>query len=112
MIADGLRADTSLRGLAALLGRAPSTISREVRRIRGGLVSYRPFTAEHLARQRRRRHHRLKIVADTELGAWDTARLAEYWSSAQITRCGDHDEKPPCRTCSVFVRRRQDHARC
>jgi len=86
VIADELCTGTSLRGIATQLGRAPSTISREVRRNRGGLATYRPFTAEQLARQRRRRHHRLKVVADTESGSWVTARLAEYWSPAQIAR--------------------------
>lgn len=86
MIADELRAGTSLRGIAALLGRAPSTISREVRRNRGGLTAYRPFTAEHLARHRRRRHHRLKVETDAQLGGWVAARLAEYWSPSQIAR--------------------------
>ncbi|GEO97450.1 IS30 family transposase [Kocuria turfanensis] len=86
MIADELRAGTSLRGIAALLGRAPSTISREVRRNHGGLTAYRPFTAEQLARHRRRRHHRLKVEADAQLGGWVAARLAEYWSPSQIAR--------------------------
>ena len=86
VIADEFRAGASLRAIAALLGRVPSTISREVRRNRGGLTAYRPFTAEQLARQRRRRHHRLKIEADPQLGSWVAARLAEYWSPSQIAR--------------------------
>lgn len=86
VIADELHAGRSLRSIATLLGRAPSTIAREVRRNRGGLAAYRPFTAEQLARERRRRHHRLKVQADPQLGSWVTARLAEYWSPSQIAR--------------------------
>ncbi|MFE7630123.1 helix-turn-helix domain-containing protein [Kocuria sp. NPDC057446] len=86
VIADEFRAGASLRTIAALLGRPPSTISREVRRNRGGLSAYRPFTAEQLAPQRRRRHPRLKIEADPQLGSWVAARLAEYWSPSEIAR--------------------------
>ncbi|MFC4905545.1 helix-turn-helix domain-containing protein [Kocuria oceani] len=83
VIAEVFRAGASLRTIAALLGRAPSTSSREVHRNRGGLTAYRPFTAEQLGRQR---HHRLKIEADPQLGSWVAARLAEYWSPSQIAR--------------------------
>ncbi len=66
----------SIRSIAARLGRAPSTISRE---LRGGTTraGYRPSSAEYLSRQRARRprggklasNHRLREYVQTGLGA-------------------------------------------
>ena len=87
VIADELRTVTSVWDIATLLGRSPSTTSREIRRNRWGLAAYRPFTAEQLALQRRLRlQHRLKIEADAEFGTWVTARLTEYCGPSQIAR--------------------------
>lgn len=86
VIAEELQAGTSVRSIATLLNRAPSTISREVRRDPDSLAAHRPFSAEQLARERRRRHHRLKVQADAQHGSWVTVRLAEHWSPSRIAR--------------------------
>ena len=51
-IADRLAAGASVRGIAGELGRAPSTISREIPRNRDPDGRYRPHHAEHAARLR------------------------------------------------------------
>ena len=50
-IADLLAAKTTVRGIAEQLGRAPSTISREIRRNGEPDGRYRPHHAEHAARR-------------------------------------------------------------
>jgi IS30 family transposase len=47
-ISRGVVAGSSIRSIAASLGRAPSTISREIRR-KGGLGGYRASTADQAA---------------------------------------------------------------
>ena len=49
-IADRHRTGESLRSIAAGLGRAPSTVSRELRRNRNPAVQYRPHYAQKKAR--------------------------------------------------------------
>lgn len=51
-IADLLAGGATVRGIAAELGRAPSTISREIRRNSDPDGRYRPHHAEHAARLR------------------------------------------------------------
>ena len=65
-IADLRRAGLSVRQVARLLGRAPSTVSRELRRnaSRGG---YRPFEAHRRATLRRGREHPLRLVTNPQL---------------------------------------------
>ena len=53
-ISRGLARDLSLRAIAASLGRAPSTVSREVN-ANGGRRVYRASVAERAARRRARR---------------------------------------------------------
>jgi IS30 family transposase len=67
-IADQLRTGTSLRAIARGLGRSASTVSREVRRNRDPLSGeYRPFTADLLAKVRRRRDREGKLAGRPEL---------------------------------------------
>ena len=78
LIADGL----SLRLIARALGRAASTISRELRR--NGLDSgaYRPHVADGAYMLRRQRTATLET--DARLTAYVTDRLAEGWTPEQI----------------------------
>jgi transposase, IS30 family len=72
----------SLRGIAARLGRAASTISRELRRNalpRGG---YLPVHAEGCYRERRQR--RAVLERDAKLGRFVRERLLEGWTPEQI----------------------------
>ncbi len=67
-IADGLSHGLSLRMIAAGLGRAPSTISREVRRNRDPVFgAYHPFRAGRQAAGRRVRPRRRKLGHHAEL---------------------------------------------
>jgi transposase, IS30 family len=79
----GLRAERlSLRAIAARLGRAASTISRELRRNalpRGG---YLPVHAEGCYLERRQRPAILE--RDAELGRFVRERLLEGWTPEQI----------------------------
>jgi IS30 family transposase len=85
-IADLRQAGLSMRQIAARLGRAPSTVSRELRRDAAGRGSYRPFEAHRQATARRARRHRRRIEASDELAQMVGELLARRWSLAQISR--------------------------
>jgi transposase, IS30 family len=63
LIADLRQSGLSLRAIAVELGRAPSTISRELRRKSVAGRGYRPFDAHRRATVRRARHHRSSLLA-------------------------------------------------
>ena len=64
-IADLRAAGFGVRGIAAQLGRSPSTVSRELRRNRDpGSGQYRPLGAQRLAARRRARPGRGKLIRD------------------------------------------------
>ena len=65
-IADLRQARLSVRQIAAELGRAPSTISRELRR-NAAATGYRPFEAGRRATARQAGHHRRRIETDGEM---------------------------------------------
>jgi transposase, IS30 family len=89
-ISRGLRAGDSLRAIARGLGRAPSTISREVAR-NGGRRRYRAWRAE-LARDRRARRPRTaKLARDPRLRAEVESLLMLRWSPEQIAARLRHD---------------------
>lgn len=69
MIADKLHASTIVRSVATLLGPAPSTISPELCRNRGGLAAYRLLTADQLARKRHGCHLWLDVRANVQPGS-------------------------------------------
>jgi IS30 family transposase len=83
-IADLLAAKTTVRGIAGQLGRAPSTISREIRRNSDPDGRYRPHRAEHAARLRAARPRKRRIAVDTVLGAIVQRLLAKRWSPEQV----------------------------
>jgi transposase, IS30 family len=74
---------TSLRGIAARLGRAPSSIAREVRR-NGGRAAYRAVHADRRASDRGRRPKVAKLVRQPQLRSAVEGRLARRWSPQQI----------------------------
>jgi transposase, IS30 family len=82
-ISRGLASGQSLRRIAATLGRAPSSISREVER-NGGRVTYRAQAAERAARERGRRPKVAKLSRCPRLGAVVEAKLEKKWSPQQI----------------------------
>src|SRR5712691_2928685 len=84
-VADRLREDAGIREIAAELGRAPSTVSREVRRnARPESGAYRPHAAQRRAEARRPRPKPSKIGSDRELREYIAARLGRKWSPEQI----------------------------
>jgi transposase, IS30 family len=85
-IADLRHAGLSIREIADQLGRAASTISRELRRNASGGGGYRPFEAHRRATARRARHHRRRIETNVELRELIGELLAQRWSPQQISR--------------------------
>jgi IS30 family transposase len=83
-ISRGLAAGLSLRTIAAGLGRAPSTISREVA-THGGRDRYRAAPADQLAWVRARRRQACKLATHPVLRAMVAEKLQhEQWSPQQI----------------------------
>ena len=80
----GLALGNSCRALARRLGRAPSTVSREVHR-NGGRGSYRAASADLAAVRRRRRPKPSKLALSPALRAEVEARLELNWSPKQIS---------------------------
>jgi IS30 family transposase len=79
-----LAAGDSLRRIAATLGRAPSTISREVA-TNGGQRTYRALTADRDARRRARRPKRAKLALNRRLRRVVESKLELFWSPQQIS---------------------------
>ena len=82
-ISRGLAAGLSLRMIAAGLGRAPSTVSREVLG-NGGLSGYRAAAADRAAWSRAVRPKATKLATSPALAALVSAKLALDWSPQQI----------------------------
>src|SRR4051812_38134564 len=83
-ISRGLAAGLSLRSIAAGLGRASSTISREVA-AQGGQGGYRAAPADQLAWARARRRKACKLATRPALRAIVVEKLKqEQWSPQQI----------------------------
>lgn len=85
-IADLRRSGLSLRATADRLGRAPSTISRELRRNAPAGRGYQPFDAHRRATARRARHHRRRVDTNEQLSSAVTELLAQRWSPQQTSR--------------------------
>jgi IS30 family transposase len=82
-ISRGVAAGQSLRCIAASLGRAPSTVSREVNR-NGGRRSYRANKAEQAAWDRAHRPKTCKLVKKPALTRIVVEKLQLEWSPDQI----------------------------
>ena len=82
-ISRGLACGLSLRAIAVRLGRAASTISRELQR-NGGTVSYRAVMADHAAWERARRPKRCKLAGSRSLSRIVASKLRLQWSPQQI----------------------------
>ena len=94
-ISRGIAGGRSLRSIALRLGRAPSTVSREVRR-NGGLRDYRASRADEAAWQRARRPKICKLARQRALARLVAGRLKDQWSPEAIAgwlrREYPHDE--------------------
>ena len=82
-ISRGLAAGLSLRAIAAGLGRAPSTVSREVAG-HGGRGGYRAARADQRAWARARRRKVCKLATRPVLRDIVAAKLSARWSPQQI----------------------------
>jgi IS30 family transposase len=82
-ISRGLVAGRSLRAIAAQLGRAPSTISREVDR-NGGADRYRAALSDQSAWERALRPKRCKLACHPSLRRTVSGKLRRKWSPEQI----------------------------
>jgi IS30 family transposase len=103
----------SIRSIATRLGRAASTISREIRR-NGGQEGYRASQADQLAWDRARRPKACKLVENRALARLVAGKLQVQWSPEQIagwlkrTYPGDEDYQVSHETIyrSLFIQAR------
>ncbi len=82
-ISRGVFAGQSLRFIAAALGRAPSTVSREVQR-NGGRRRYRASQADQCAWHRAHRPKSCKLVQNRALARIVASKLQLQWAPEQI----------------------------
>lgn len=83
---DLLMAGLSIRKIAAMMGRAPSTISRELRRNTVSRGGYLPHTAHRVSVKRRERPRTAKLAIDGPLRDYIAVKLKKRWSPEQICR--------------------------
>ena len=76
-------AGKSIRAIACSLGRAPSTVSREIKR-NGGVDRYRATEADQHAWDRARRPKPCKLVVNRMLAGTVASKLQLQWSPEQI----------------------------
>ncbi|WP_167042323.1 IS30 family transposase [Salinibacterium sp. ZJ454] len=84
-IRDMAAANASLRAIAAVLGRSPSTISREISRNGAPDRGYQPYAAHRAAVARRPRPKQRRLVTEPRLRAYAEKKLAVRWSPEQIS---------------------------
>ena len=82
-ISRGLARGASLRQISRQMHRAPSTVSREVRR-HGGRRRYRAAAADNAAWARGRRPKRCRLATHSALRDAVATKLAHAWSPQQI----------------------------
>jgi IS30 family transposase len=82
-ISRGTAAGQSIRSVAASLGRAPSTVSRELRR-NEGRQSYRASRADQAAWDRARRPKPCKLAVHRALARQVATKLKRQWSPEQV----------------------------
>ena len=82
-ISRGVVAGHSFRSIAMSLGRAPSTVSREINR-NGGRRRYRANRADQAAWDRAHRPKRCKLVENRALARIVAKKLKRLWSPEQI----------------------------
>ena len=112
-VSRGLSAQLSFREIARGLGRAPSTVSREVER-NGGQTRYRAASADAAAWRRALRPKSAKLAANVSLQRVVAEKLALEWSPEQISgwlrreRCDQPDMQVSHETIykSLFVQAR------
>ncbi len=84
-ISRGLAGGESLRCIAQRLGRAPSTVSREVK-TNGGHLKYRATVAHRASRRRAKRPKPMKLAECPRLAEAVETKLDLWWSPSQVSR--------------------------
>jgi len=79
------RSGLSMRQIAFEMGRAPSTISRELRRNTVSTRGYLPHTAHRLSVKRRQRPRPPKLLGNEPLRRYVQQKLIKKWSPQQIS---------------------------
>jgi len=82
-ISRGIASKLSMRAIAEQLGRAPSTVSREIQR-NGGYAAYRAHQADKAAWDRACRPKTCKLVENPALARIVTSKIQLAWSPEQI----------------------------
>ena len=82
-ISRSLVSGNSIRSIATLLGRAPSTISRELKR-NGGQLAYRATQADQVAWDQARRPKDCKLLLNRTAARMVAKKLQMRWSPEQI----------------------------
>jgi IS30 family transposase len=88
-ISRGLVAGRSIRSIAASLGRAASTVSRDVQR-NGGPQCYQATPADQTAWDRARRPKTCKLMRNRALARLVALKLMQFWSPEQIAEWLKH----------------------
>jgi IS30 family transposase len=99
------REKMSIRQIAAEMGRAPSTISRELNRNTTSTRGYMPHTAHRLSVTRRARSRQAKLLGDPVLREYVQVRLRKKWSPQQISNrlIKDFPAAPEMRVCPETI---------
>jgi len=82
-ISRGIAANLSVRDIAGILGRSPSTVSREIHR-HGGQEKYRAADADHAAWTSAQRPKPCRLATNLNLQALVAAKLTLDWSPEQV----------------------------
>lgn len=104
-LADLRREGRTMREIAALMGRSPSTISPELARGADASGRYGPFEAHRRALGRRRLNRPSRLARDAELRDWVAGRLQARWSPEQVARRVRHEfpDQPERWLCAETV---------
>ena len=84
-IRDMRAAGSSMRAIAAALGRPASTVSRELARNTRHALGYQPYAAQRKAVARRARPKPAKLAGESKLRDYVKAKLLIRWSPEQIS---------------------------
>jgi transposase, IS30 family len=99
------RRGISLRAIARALGRAPSTISRELARNSSPKLGYLPYAAHRAAVARRPRPKQRRLLVSGPLRDYVVAGLARRWSPEQISHrlVKDFADEPRMRVATETI---------
>ena len=107
-------AGSSIRQIASALDRAPSSVSRELKRNSGSQVGYRPVYAQQQTQARRWSGSRLE--RDADLRDRVLGQLAAGWSPEQVAGRSRHEGDASVGTETIYrfiyaqIRRDNDHS--